>query len=191
MEFLLDLLKILLPASLVMYGMYIIVQSFVKKELGQIEKNTEAQLQLRQAELSLKRAEVELKNKEQSLNIRLQAYERMTLFLERISPSQLIPRLNNPDYSAGFFQQVLIQEIRNEFGHNLSQQIYLSSEAWLLIKQALEESILLINNSVMALEPNAEGVDLAKKILNNVREHSINPTENAIEFLKEEVRGLF
>lgn len=191
MEFLFDLLKILLPASLVLYGMYIVVQSFVKKELGQIEKNTEAQLQLKEAELSLKRAEVELKNKEQSLTIRLQAYERMTLFLERISPSQLVPRLNNPDYSVGIFQQVLIQEIRNEFGHNLSQQIYLSSDAWLLIKQALEESILLVNNSAMSLEGNAEGVDLAKKILSNVREHGINPTENALEFLKAEVRSLF
>jgi hypothetical protein len=115
----------------------------------------------------------------------------MTLFLERISPSHLVPRLNNPDFTVGFFQQVLIQEVRNEFGHNLSQQIYLSSDAWLLIKQALEESILLMNNSAMALDENTDGVELAKKILTNVREHSINPTENALEFLKAEVRTMF
>lgn len=191
MEFFLDLFKILLPAALVLYGMYIVVESFVKKELGQIDKAKEAELQLRQADLEIKKAEVELKNKSESLPIRLQAYERMTLFLERIAPSQLVPRLNNPDLSVGFFQQLLIQEVRNEFGHNLSQQIYLSSEAWLLIKQALEETILLINNSALTLDEHTEGVELAKKILGNVREHGINPTENALEFLKAEVRGLF
>ncbi len=191
MELFLELIKILLPAALVLYAMFLVVRSFVSKEIQQTQAIQEAQLKQKQIELDLKQKEVELKNKEQTLPIRLQAYERMCLFLERISPAQLIPRMNNQEFSVGLFQQILIQEIRNEFAHNLSQQMYLSDEAWLLIKRAMEETILLINNSTMELNEDAPGIELAKQILGNVREHGINPSGDALQYLKEEMRQFF
>ncbi|GAB4396005.1 MAG: hypothetical protein OHK0053_08400 [Microscillaceae bacterium] len=191
MEFWTELLKIFLPTALVLYGMYLVVLTFVRKELVQLEKSQATQLKMQEAELLLKQKEVELKNKENVLPIRLQAYERLVLYLERISPPQIIPRLNHPEFSVGMLQQLLIQEIRNEFTHNLSQQMYISEEAWMLIKKATEETILLINNSSVGLHEDALSLELAKKILENARAHGIYPTEEALVFLKTEVKGLF
>lgn len=187
MELLIELLKLLLPAGLVLYGMYLTVKSFVNKEISALQE----QVKLKQTDALIAQKEVELKNREQTLPIRLQAYERMCLFLERISPAQLIPRLNNPEFSVGLFQQILIQEIRNEFAHNLSQQIYISNEAWLYITKAMEETILFVNNSTVELNEEASAVELSVRILNNAREFNINPTEDALRVLKAEVRQLF
>jgi hypothetical protein len=191
MELVSDLVKILLPSVLVMYVMYLTIKAFINKDIQQLRESQEAQVQLKMADLEIKKTEIELKYKEQVLPIRLQAYERMCLFLERISPPQLIPRLNNNQFSVGLFQQVLIQEIRNEFGHNLSQQMYISSNAWMLIKKAMEETILLINNTTVALDEDAQGIMLAKGVLENVRDHGIHTTEAALDFLKDEIQQFF
>lgn len=180
MEFLTELIKIALPAGLVLYAMYLVVKSFVTKELGQ-----------QQTELKLKLAETNLKYAEETLTIRLQAYERITLFLERISPQNLIPRVSNAQMTVGILQQILINEIRNEFAHNLSQQIYMSSEAWNLTKKAMEETILLINNSTIGLEDEQPGVELGKKVLENMMAQDLAPTQEAIDFVKDEVRQFF
>jgi hypothetical protein len=188
MELLLDLIKILLPASLVLYAVYLVMRSFIDKEIQQLQTQTNLQLQIKQTELEIKQKDVEIKNKEQVLAIRLQAYERMCLFLERINPIQIIPRLNNPEFSVGFFQALLIREIRNEFSHNLAQQLYMSNEAWNLIVKATEEIIVLINNSTSNLNEEASASELSKQILTNVTEYNIRPTEIALDFLKNEAR---
>lgn len=182
-----DLLKISIPAAVVLYAMYMTFRVFAQKEMQQIQ----AQLQLRETDLAMKREESAQVNKEQTLPIRLQAYERMCLFLERISPAQLVPRMNNDEFSVGLLQQILIREIRNEYAHNLSQQMYMSDQAWILIKRAMEEMIVLINNTAMSLDEDSAGINLAKKILENVRDHDINPTHDALQFLKDEIRHLF
>lgn len=191
MEFAIELVKILVPSAILLYAMFLVIRTFVNKEIQQLRENTRAQVEMRQADMAIKQKEVELKNKEQVLPTRLQAYERMCLFLERISPTQLVPRVNNPEFSVGLFHQVLIQEIRNEFAHNLSQQMYVSDDAWLLITKAMEEMIVLVNNSMMGVNEDAPGWELGKKVLENVREHNIEPTKDALQFLKDEVRTLF
>jgi len=180
MDILIELLKITLPAALVLYAMYLTTKSFLAKEF-----------QEKRISLEEKRTEVHAKLSETSLTIRLQAYERMALFLERISPPQLIPRINNPSHSVASLQQSLVQEIRDEFAYNLSQQIYLSNEVWILTQKAMEETILLINNSTAGLDSNDVGLVLAKNILENAMQHEINPTQEALDFLKEEARQWF
>lgn len=191
MDVIIEIIKILLPAGLVLYAMYLVVRSFVYKEIQEAKAASETDQQRQLAELQLKKQEVELKNKEQILPIRLQAYERMCLFLERISPAQLIPRLNNQELNVGLMQHLLIQEIRNEFAHNLAQQIYISNDAWLMVRKAMEETILLINNSSLELADEAPGYELSKKILENAHQLGINPTEDSLNFIKDEIRDLF
>jgi hypothetical protein len=191
MELLADLLKVLLPASLVLYAMYLTAKSFINKDLQQAKMLAETNTQNKQAEVLEKQKEIELKNKEITLPIRLQAYERMCLFLERISPTQLIPRVNNPEFTVGLFQAILIQEIRNEYAHNLSQQMYVSNEAWDLVVKAMEEMILLINNSTLDLDEDLPGIELAKQVLIISRNLGVNPTRDALQFLKDEMRQLF
>ncbi len=173
MEVLLDLVKILLPAALVLYGMYLTVNAFLKKEFER------------------RLVDIKMKNTDITLPLRLQAYERMCLFLERITPNNLIIRTNNGDYSAPELHQMLLVEIREEFGHNLSQQVYMSDEAWQQVKGALEEVVVLINNAAAQVGPESRGMDLARRIFETIIAEDLDPTGRALRYLKAEVRENF
>jgi hypothetical protein len=169
MENLIEFGKILLPAALVLYAMYLGVKVMVAKELAQ------------------KEMEIRQKNIEITLPVRLQAYERMILFLERISPNNLVVRVNQPDLSARAFHQILLQEIRDEYNHNVSQQVYMSIDVWSEIKTAKEDLITAINASSNDLTDESTSLDLAKRLLEQFMEKNIDPIDNAIKSLKEEI----
>ena len=141
-----------------------------------------------------KRAEADIKMKEQEviLPIRLQAYERICMLIERISPQNLIPRVNTPGISAIQLQQSLLAEIRNELNHNLSQQVYVSGKAWNLTKQTTEAVKGMVLKSARELPPEANtGNDLARKILENMMELNPNPLEAALDLIKSEIHNKF
>ncbi|MDJ1469817.1 MULTISPECIES: hypothetical protein [Xanthocytophaga] len=173
MSYVLELLKILLPAGLVLYAMFLTMQSFLTKQFEQ------------------KLIEVKSKNIDLVLPIRLQAYERMCLFLERIAPNNLIRRVNNAEYNATELHSLLLSEVREEFNHNLSQQVYMSDEAWTQIKSAMEEIIVLINDSASNIPPDARGIELAKRIFEQLIEQNVDPTSRALKFIKDEIRVVF
>lgn len=125
------------------------------------------------------------------LPTRVQAFERMILFLERISPNHLITRLNNSQFSAQEFQYILTKEINDEYEHNLSQQLYISSKTWSVISLAKDQTIQEILNAAQSLAPNATAKDLALKILNVSLQNNKNiPTKSAIEQLKADFSSL-
>ena len=124
-----------------------------------------------------------------SLPLRLQAYERLILFLERISPNNLIMRIYRPEWSARELQKNLVQHIRDEYAHNLSQQLYVSSHAWELINHAYEEAIGQINSLGASMEEGATANDLSKKLLEADLQKAA--TEQAMEYLKSEARKTF
>lgn len=173
MEILEDFLKILIPAAIVLYGMFLIVKSFLAKDFDK------------------KLAELKMKNTETVLPIRLQAYERMALFLERVSPGNLVVRLNDPELNASQFQQVLANEIRNEFSHNLSQQVYMSHTAWTFIRHAKDNILHMISEAGKEVDPSARSTELAKKILDKKMQEKEDPVEQALKFLKAEIQKVF
>ena len=173
MEILAELAKLIIPAAIVLYGMYLTVKSFTRKEL----------------ESSL--LQLKMKNTETILPIRLQAYERICLFLERISPNNLVIRLNDSSYSAKQFQQILISEIRNEYNHNLSQQVYMAEHGWTMVKNAKEEIIAIINQSGEGLEENSKSIDLARRIFERMTERDQDPVSVALAEVKNEIRQVF
>lgn len=122
--------------------------------------------------------------------IRLQAYERMALFLERISPNSLILRCYTPGMDIKLLQGVMTKNIRDEWEHNLSQQVYISSEAWNRIRDAKEQMINLVNASAVQLDPKANPADLAGAIFATTAQNN-TPTDEALEFLKSEIRSLY
>lgn len=123
--------------------------------------------------------------------LRFQAYERMMLLLERITPSQLIMRNIQSGDNSRQAQQKMVENIRQEFDHNLSQQLYISSNAWELIKNARESIISIINASTDELIPEASATDLAQLILHKEIEGEVSTVYKAMEFLKIEVREIF
>jgi len=134
---------------------------------------------------------LELKqNAKSAMNpLRIQAYERLALFLERIEPNQLILRLNTLNLTAEQFKTLLLTTLRAEWDHNLSQQIYVSSNVWDKIVQAKEETVKLVNLSAGKLGEEATGLELATAILEQVTAKT--PNKRAMTALKEEVAMIF
>jgi hypothetical protein len=135
--------------------------------------------------------EIMVKNKNVITPIQLQAYERLTLFLERISPDALVMRLNKENMTSQQLQNEILKTIRAEFDHNLSQQVYISSKAWEMIKHAKERTIKLINTTATAVKPDTPAIHLSKAVLEKVAEQDEIATRTAIEYLKKEVRNYF
>ena len=173
MEMVYDLLKITIPGALVLYLSYLLVRSFLQKQLDEIAFS------------------VRQKNQEIVVPIRLQAYERIVLLLERITPSNLLSRLGSSDYSVEEFQQILIHEIRNEFNHNLSQQVYMSDSAWTYVITAVEQTISLINSAASNLDASAKGIELAKLVLESSAGEEMDTARQAIKYIKEEIQDVF
>lgn len=97
--------------------------------------------------------------------LRLQAYERLTLLVDRIALPNLISRVNQSGVSAREMQIILTRSVREEFDYNISQQIYVTAEAWNAVKNLKEQNMLVVNQLANALPPNATGLDLNKLLL--------------------------
>lgn len=100
-----------------------------------------------------------------SVQMQLNAYERLALLADRIALPNLISRVNQNGISAREMQALLTESIRNEFNHNITQQIYVSPDAWNALKNLKEQNLLIINQLANQLPPNASGLDLNKKLL--------------------------
>ncbi len=126
-----------------------------------------------------------------SFPLRMQAYERLVIFLERINPIALSKRLlTNPNISARQHYLNMINTINAELEHNISQQIYVSSTAWEEVLSARDRVVALLNMALKSLPANAKAKDYHSMILKLYMESEEHPTKNAIEFLKEEARKL-
>jgi hypothetical protein len=97
--------------------------------------------------------------------LRLQAYERLTLLVDRIALPNLISRVNQGGVSARDMQLLLTRSLKEEFDYNITQQIYVSPEAWNAVKNLKEQNMLVVNQLASALPPNATGLDLNKLLL--------------------------
>lgn len=132
-----------------------------------------------------------IQNTKLILPVRLQAYERIILFLERISPSSLIVRLQVPGMQALQLQKELHSLVRAEFEHNFSQQIYMSDKAWDVACTAKENVIKLINLSAQRVAPDAPAMELSQIIMDAWMKINPTPTHTAIVYIKSEVNQLF
>ncbi|WP_295793134.1 hypothetical protein [Mucilaginibacter sp.] len=128
---------------------------------------------------------------QQTLLLRLQAYERLVLFIERVNPANMLVRLNASGYSAHELYSIIIEEIRNEYQHNITQQIYVSSRAWGVVKHVRENTLGIINNAAKGMPEAATGLELAKMILAIIAELEDNPYEVGASMLRKDVEEIF
>ncbi len=173
MKEVLEVLKYILPSLVVLFTAYYLVKKFLNEED------------------SKRKQELLLKSREQIIPLRLQAYERLTLFLERISPENLVMRINKPGMTARQLQTELLAAIRAEFEHNLAQQIYISQKAWEMIKTARTNTIKSINIAAESMDEKSPAIDLSKSILEDLMEQDKSQTSDALNFLKKEIGELF
>ena len=123
-----------------------------------------------------------------ALPMRLQAYERLALFLERISPNKLLIRLSPNNLNKEDYELLLTQTIEQEIEHNLSQQIYISDKCWGIISAAKSATIQLIRRASM-LEKTDTADKLREVILTEMMERRA-PSDAALSFIKDEVASL-
>ena len=125
------------------------------------------------------------------LPIQLQAYERCILLLERVSLDQLVVRVFRPELSVNQLKLALVQELQAEFNHNVSQQLYISSQSWQLMQQIKQELLGLINITAKELDENGSGFDLSRNIIEKVSLLSEDPTQRGLKFLKKEFELIY
>jgi hypothetical protein len=127
----------------------------------------------------------------QTLPLRLQAYERVVIFIERVNPANLLIRLNEPGYSSAELYSLIVAEIRNEYQHNVSQQIYVSARAWAVVKRVKDDTINIVTHAVKALPENATGLELSKTILAHLSNLEDNPYEISTNLVRQNIEELF
>lgn len=173
MQDFLEILKYTLPSLIILAVVYIFLEKYITdkraREANDLKKSSQDYI----------------------LPVRLQAYERLMLLLERLTPTNLVLRVNNPQFTPYQFQAVLVQTIREEFDHNVAQQLYISDQGWNAVKNAKEEVIRLINTSIVDLDEFSTTGDFAKIIINRWMEMEKDPIREAQVLLKEEVKGMF
>jgi hypothetical protein len=122
------------------------------------------------------------------LPLRLQAYERLTLFLERISPNKLLVRVAPFSDDLDTYEKLLTKSIEQEFEHNISQQIYITNDCWNMVYAAKNATIQIIRKTAMN-----EKVDSAAKLRETIIQHFMDqttPSQKALMYLKQEVSEL-
>jgi len=171
---LLEIIKYTLPAVIVFLTAYFLLTRY---------------MQTAAAERAL---EFKLKRDKDILLLRLQAYERMALFLERINFSSVIGRVQEANLSSSDIQFAIKESIRIEFEHNLSQQIYISANAWRLIVSSKDEMIKTVTLIGQQVENGASAHVFTSTLMNALANTKAPlPTEQALDFLKAECRELF
>ncbi|MEI7524296.1 MAG: hypothetical protein WCJ95_08205 [Mariniphaga sp.] len=168
-----EILKITLPSLIVFITAYFLIRDML--ENGQKQREFEFR-----------------KNNSKNITpIRLQAFERLALLLERISPQSLLIRVPPHDLTASDFHHQLLSSIRQEFEHNLSQQIYVSPILWETIRGARENLVSIINKSAEEIDRDAPALLLSKKIIENYIEEENQVIVIAMNELKKEIGKLF
>ncbi len=173
MEEALEILKYTVPAIIVFVATFFVMKKFLdseyRKQLFELKKSSMKTI----------------------TPIRLQAYERAVLFLERINIENMVKRVTKPGMKADQLQMSMIQSIRSEYEHNLSQQIYMSDDAWNALKTAREETVKLIHMSMAEIGGKGSAMDLTQALFQKIEEEDIPPYDKGILILKKEVKHLF
>jgi len=173
LSFLLDIIKYIVAGSATVGVAYYLVKPY-------FERDEKIQL------LEFKKAV-----SSQTLPLRLQAYERLTLFIERVNPANMLIRLNGPAYSAHELYSLVVEDIRSEYQHNVTQQIYVSARAWSVIKRVKEDTLGIVNNAIKSLPENATGLELSKFILSSLSQLEDNPYDIGTSLLRKDLEELF
>lgn len=173
MDIFLEILKYTLPSCIILVLVWLMLDKFVKAENS------------RRRYMLFKQIQKDI------IPIRFTAYERLVLFLERITPDSLVIRTQGECATVIQYHSFLLSNIRSEFEHNVAQQVYVSEEAWTMVKNAKENTVQLINACASQLDPQAPSIELAKVILATAENAPSLPTTVGINYLKAELKTFF
>ncbi|MCQ2199926.1 MAG: hypothetical protein MJZ19_09450 [Paludibacteraceae bacterium] len=172
MDIFLEIVKISVSGILVLLCSYLM--------LKQIVRNDEKRM----------RHQTRIENGKLMTPLKLTAYERLSLFLERIKPESMIIRIQTPTMTAGQLHDIYIMQVREEFEHNISQQIYVSEDLWRYIVSSKEGLLQFINTCSSKVPHNVPAIELSRLILETYSQVETSPVDMALQFLNSEVKRL-
>ncbi len=129
--------------------------------------------------------------KKEILPQKLQAYERLTLLLERVAPESLVLREQKKGMNSLKFHSHLLKVVRSEFDHNLAMQVYVPDKTWELIENARIELLKLINSSAVSVDPESSSIELGRVIIENSTGDVKYYFKKALAALKKDVELLY
>lgn len=177
MDLILQLALIILPSG----AIFMTVMLFLRRQSEKDVRNFQFELNN------------QLKQERQKffLPTRVEAYQRAVLLMERINPHSLVMRLHNPGLPAKALQSELLKAIREEYDHNVAQQLFVSAQGWEMVKNSKEETVKIINIAGNLMQATSMGMDLSAKIFEICAEVGKLPTEITTDYLKKELQELF
>jgi hypothetical protein len=172
-NYLLDIVKLTIAGIGIIYAAFYLIKPY-------LDKSEKMQL-------------MELKKtiSSQTLPLRLQAYERIVLFIERVNPANMLIRMAGTANTAAELHSLVVSELRNEYQHNVTQQIYVSARTWALVKRVKDDTLSVVNNAAKALPETATALDLSKTVLAHLSHLQDNPYDIATNMIREDIEQLF
>ena len=175
MEEFIEVIKLAIPSLLVFGVVYFMLKQFLSRELA-----------INSQQIKLQEEEFKLQAKKDFIPLKNQAYERAILYVERIDPNNLIMRIHKPFMNAKQLHTALLSIIREEYNHNMVQQLYINKSSWDKLKQAKEETVKIINMAQNQMKETSTGMDLSAIIFEIVSKLDHLPTTTAVDYMKTE-----
>lgn len=169
MDLFLEILKYTFPAVLVVIASYIVLKQLYNEN----EKQRRYEFLRTTAQLITP--------------ARLQAYERLTLFIERMIPDNMVMRQPCADLTATALQSQLLETVRKEYEHNISQQLYVGNDVWIMVRNAKESMLQLINSCTAQLPAGSSGIALARLIIDTYNAADETTLDITLDMLKKEM----
>lgn len=174
MDTILELIKYTLPAMVVVLVVFLMLKAHFENDY------------------KLKLLQLKSDSSKDVIPLKLQAYERLTLFVHRISPENLIPRVTQPDMNAQQFKVAIIQSIQQEFEHNITQQVYVSNGVWGAVVSFKNTFANIVNEKSKQIDPNSTAYDLGKLIVEEfMQNEELLTPEKVNDIIKLEVKSVF
>ena len=163
-----DVLILSIPLAGILVATYLMLQHFHNKSIQENEK------------------EIDIQKTKTFFPLQIQAYERVILFLERIDPNNMIIRTHKNGMNAITLHRELLKIVREEYTHNMSQQVYIHPKSWKTVLNAKDETIQILNVAINNISPESSGIDLSAKIFESIASKKISPTEDARNLIVKE-----
>jgi hypothetical protein len=173
MNELIEISKYILPLVVLLIAVLMILNHFAKKEKTKLKYDL-------------------IKSNNKLITpVKLQAYERIVLFLERIRPDALALRLTKPKMTSKQIQLQMLSTVRSEFNHNLSQQLYLTDDTWAAVVYAKEQITRMINLAGTKVDPNTVSQGFISVLIEIYNDAETKPTETSVQIVKKEAAQFF
>lgn len=171
-SFILDILKIGLPAAIVFATAYYMLKRQSETMLAQ------------------RRLDIKKSNQQQILPLKFQAYERLAVFCERSDLNNLMARFYDTDQTVGSLLFLMVGAIKQEYEHNVSQQVYVSDQLWQILKMARDQNIAVLQGLGEKVGFDQPSSDLQTALRDHLKEHPQSPLSTALSAIRTEASAL-